>query len=88
MSRHKWPAESTRERSATPLPLHLLPSSRSNSETSNHAFLALTPVWPSSISRAPIQDGTAVTLYTGAEWSGRFEGDVCTLIYQVVGEIA
>ncbi|BEJ12032.1 hypothetical protein CspHIS471_0204920 [Cutaneotrichosporon sp. HIS471] len=45
-------------------------------------------LWPSQAARQCTDGNTSVTVHTGAEWSGRFEGDVCTLIYQVAGEIA
>ncbi|GMK54498.1 hypothetical protein CspeluHIS016_0110840 [Cutaneotrichosporon spelunceum] len=45
-------------------------------------------LWPTRVARQSANSNTSVIVHTGAEWSGRFEGDVCTIIYQIVGEIA
>lgn len=47
----------------------------------------LIPVWPSSISRDSNCDMTNLHLYTGKDWVGRFEEDVCTIIGQVAGDV-
>lgn len=47
----------------------------------------LTLVWPSSVSRAADGNSTSLYLFTGKDWVGRYEDDVCVIIRQITGNI-
>lgn len=47
----------------------------------------LTPVWPSTVTRNVEGETTNICLFTGKEWVGRYEEDVCTIIKQITGDV-
>lgn len=49
--------------------------------------MELTPVWPSSVRRDSDGDTTNLLLFTGKDWVGRYEDDVCTIIGQIAGDV-